>query len=96
MVKNVSPFPPAEIGVERLSGKPRSNFCGGASPTIAARRCPSTTPYGFPDSLLFHDREDLVLAEDQQFLSVDLDFGAGPPLKEDAIPFADLVRYPAA
>ena len=45
---------------------------------------------------LFHDREDLVLAEDQQLLPVDLDFGAGPARKEDSVPLADLVRDPAA
>src|SRR5690606_3812760 len=49
-----------------------------------------------PASSLFHTRQNIVLAHQQQFLSVDLDLGPGVSAKQHAVSLADLVRRPSA
>src|SRR5438128_201900 len=43
-----------------------------------------------PSELFLDDRENLVLSQDQVFLVVDLDFGAGVLADQDAIPLLDV------
>src|SRR5438309_5560786 len=45
-----------------------------------------------PSELFLDDRENLVLSQDQVFLVVDLDFGAGVLADQDAIPLLDVER----